>query len=269
VALYAIGDVQGCFRTLERLLRRIRFDSVKDRLWMAGDLVNRGPRSLEVLRWARSLDSSLVCVLGNHDLHLIGRALGLRRAKRLDTLDEILEAPDQHELLEWLRSRPLLHREGGRLLVHAGLQPGWTVADAETVARALEKRLRGRGAKALIGSLSRRGLLGWEEAREGEERDVLALQTLTLMRTCDVDGRLCHEFSGPPEDAPPACRPWFAIPERRAADTQVVCGHWAALGLRQEPHLVALDTGCVWGGPLSAVRLDDGTLFQEPFADGP
>lgn len=267
MALYAVGDVQGCFRTLERLLKRIRFDPAVDRLWLAGDLVNRGPRSLEVLRWARRLDRSLVCVLGNHDLHLIGRALGVRRAKRLDTLDEILEAPDRDALLEWLRVRPLLHHEGGRLLVHAGLQPAWTVKGAEAVARTLEKRLRGRGAKALIGSLWGRELPGWAEAEEGEERDVLALQTFTLMRTCDSGGRLCHAFSGPPEDAPPACRPWFAIPERRTVDTQVVCGHWSALGLRQEAGLVALDTGCVWGGPLSAVRLDDGTLFQEAFAD--
>jgi bis(5'-nucleosyl)-tetraphosphatase (symmetrical) len=141
------------------------------------------------------------------------------------------------------------------------------VKDAAAIARALEKRLRGRRAGDLLGGLSRRDLPGWDAASGGNERDVLALQTFTLMRTCDGDGRICHGFSGPPEDAPAACRPWFAIPERRAADTQVVCGHWAALGLRQEPHLVALDTGCVWGGPLSAVRLDDGALFQEPFAD--
>jgi bis(5'-nucleosyl)-tetraphosphatase (symmetrical) len=241
VALYAVGDVQGCFRTLERLLRRIRFDPGGDRLWLAGDLVNRGPRSLEVLRLARGLGESLVCVLGNHDVHLLGLALGVRPRKRADTLDAVLGAPDRDELVDWLRRRPLLHREDGRLLVHAGLQPAWTAAEAEDVARSLERRLRGR--------------------------DALALQTFTLLRTCARDGRPCRDFSGPPDEAPKGCHPWFTVPGRRAADTLVVCGHWAALGLRREGNVLALDTGCVWGGPLSAVRLDDGTLFQEPLAD--
>jgi bis(5'-nucleosyl)-tetraphosphatase (symmetrical) len=267
VALYAVGDVQGCFRTLERLLRRIRFDPGGDRLWLAGDLVNRGPRSLEVLRLARGLGESLVCVLGNHDVHLLGLALGVRPRKRADTLDAVLGAPDRDELVDWLRRRPLLHREDGRLLVHAGLQPAWTAAEAEDVARSLERRLRGRGARDLIAGLAERRLPGWADASPGAERDALALQTFTLLRTCARDGRPCRDFSGPPDEAPKGCHPWFTVPGRRAADTLVVCGHWAALGLRREGNVLALDTGCVWGGLLSAVRLDDGTLFQEPLAD--
>jgi bis(5'-nucleosyl)-tetraphosphatase (symmetrical) len=266
VALYAVGDVQGCFRTLERLLGRIRFDPSADRLWMAGDLVNRGPRSLEVLRLARSLDKALVCVLGNHDLHLLGRARGARPARRGDTLDAVLGAPDRDELVDWLARRPMLHREGEHLLVHAGLQPAWTPEGAERVAREIEERLRGPGADALLAGLSRRGLPGWRAARR-DEKDVLALQTFTLLRTCGDDGRLCREFSGPPAQAPPGCRPWFAVPGRLSEGAVVVCGHWSALGLRLETNLIALDTGCVWGGPLSAVRLDDRAVFQESFAD--
>jgi bis(5'-nucleosyl)-tetraphosphatase (symmetrical) len=266
VALYAVGDVQGCFLTLERLLGRIRFDPGVDRLWMTGDLVNRGPRSLDVLRLARSLDPALVCVLGNHDLHLLGRARGVRPARRGDTLDAVLRAPDRDELVAWLARRPLLHRDGPRLLVHAGLQPAWTPSDAERIARGLEERLQGPAADSLLAGLSRRGLPGWQGARESD-RDVLALQTFTLLRACGDDGRLCREFSGPPAEAPPGCRAWFTVPGRRSEDAVVVCGHWSALGLRLETNLVALDTGCVWGGPLTAVRLDDGALFQEPFAD--
>jgi len=267
VALYAIGDIQGCFTTLERLLERIRFDPAADRLWLAGDLVNRGPRSLDVLRWAKGLGPGVVSVLGNHDLHLVGRVLGVRSERKRDTLDPVLDASDRDELVEWLRHRPFLHREGDRLLVHAGLQPSWTVEEAEALARGLEKRMRGPGAARLLEDMTLRDMPGWEEASGRKERDALALQTFTLMRTCSGDGRLCQDFSGPPEEAPPGCRPWFAVPGRRTADTLVVCGHWAALGLVREKNLLALDTGCVWGGPLSAVRLDDGTVFQEPAAD--
>jgi bis(5'-nucleosyl)-tetraphosphatase (symmetrical) len=267
VATFAIGDVQGCFHTLERLLSRLRFESGRDRLWLTGDLVNRGPRSLAVLRWARGFRGRLVAVLGNHDLHLLGRALGVRRKKRGDTLDEVLEAPDRDELVAWLRRRPLLHREDGHIVVHAGLQPAWTPAVAAEQARELEAVLQGPGAGELLGELSRRRLPRWGEHLSGRDRRAVALQTFALMRTCRSDGRLCHDYSGPPEGAPPGCVPWFDIPDRRSQDVTVVCGHWAALGYRRAPGLVALDSGCVWGGTLSAIRLEDDTLFQEPRAD--
>jgi len=267
VALYAIGDVQGCFATLERLLERIRFNPAADRLWLTGDLVNRGPRSLEVLRWAKGLGGRLVSVLGNHDLHLVGRVLGVRSERKRDTLEPVLAAPDRDELVEWLRNRPLVHREDGRLLVHAGLQPSWTVDEAEALARHLEERLRGPKGRRLLEDMTTRDVPGWPTVDGRKQRDALALQTFTLLRTCSPDGRLCHDFSGPPEEAPRGCTPWFAVPGRRSAETLVVFGHWAALGLVREKNILALDTGCVWGGPLSAVRLDDGTVFQEPLAD--
>jgi bis(5'-nucleosyl)-tetraphosphatase (symmetrical) len=267
VATFAIGDVQGCFRTLERLLAGLPFEHGRDRLWVTGDLVNRGPRSLAVLRWARGFGGSLVTVLGNHDLHLLGRALGVRRKKRGDTLDEVLDAPDRDELVAWLRARPLLHREDEHLVVHAGLQPSWTPGAAAELAHDLEAVLRGPGAGPLLADLSRRDLPAWREHLSARDRRAIALQTFSLMRTCRSDGRLCHDYSGPPEGSPRGCAPWFDAPRRRAGDLTVVCGHWAALGFRRQPGLLALDSGCVWGGVLTAVRLGDGAVFQEPLAD--
>jgi len=175
MATYAIGDVQGCYRTLERLLARCAFAPGRDRLWLAGDLVNRGPRSLEVLRWARDLGGCLVTVLGNHDLHLLGRAWGVRRRKDGDTLDALLAAPDREALVDWLRRRPLVHRESGFLLVHAGLQPSWTVDDAEGAARELEARLRCADGPRQLGALAARGLPGWRGCSNTAERRAVAL----------------------------------------------------------------------------------------------
>jgi bis(5'-nucleosyl)-tetraphosphatase (symmetrical) len=248
-----MGDIQGCFRTLRRLLRRIAFDPAKDRLWNTGDLVNRGPGSLEVLRWARDLGDRLMTVLGNHDLHLLARAAGLVRAKPRDTLDEVLAAPDRDELLAWLRARPLLHAEEGRVLVHAGLLPAWTVAEAETLARSVEERLRAAG--------------GLELARpQSREPERSTLWVLTRLRFCTADGSPGPDFTGPPDAAPPGCRPWFDFPGRRSAEATVLFGHWAALGFYRAPGILGLDSGCVWGGELTAVRLEDGEVFQEPAA---
>jgi bis(5'-nucleosyl)-tetraphosphatase (symmetrical) len=267
MATYAIGDIQGCYRTLERLLAQCRFDHRMDRIWLVGDLVNRGPRSLEVLRWARGLGDRLVTVLGNHDLHLVGRAMGLRKAKKADTLDPVLDAPDARELIEWLRSRPFLHRDGRFLLVHAGLQPAWDVDDAETEARQLQAMIAGARAPELLRSLRHRGAPAWSPDLPPAQRMAIALQTLVLMRTCGPDGRLCQGFTGPPEAAPPGCRPWFDSGRWPQSEFTIVCGHWAALGLRSRPNLLAIDTGCVWGGRLTAVRLEDRALFQVELAD--
>jgi bis(5'-nucleosyl)-tetraphosphatase (symmetrical) len=267
MATYAIGDIQGCYLTLERLLRRIRFDSDADRLWLVGDLVNRGPRSLEVLRWARSLGPRHRIVLGNHDLHLIGCALGLRRSKGRDTIGGILEAEDRDELVAWLQRLPLVHREDPYLLVHAGLLPQWSVEDACELALEVQTQLASpRPApvfEALQGEPER-----WKPRLEPRERLRLAVQVLTRLRTCSPDGRPSFGFSGPPSEAPHGCLPWFEAPGRRAAQAVIVCGHWAALGLRVRPNLLALDTGCVFGGALSAVRLEDRVVFQEKYADG-
>jgi bis(5'-nucleosyl)-tetraphosphatase (symmetrical) len=267
---YAIGDIHGCFATLEELLARIRFEPEQDRLWLVGDLVNRGPRSLEVLRWARGLGHRAVTVLGNHDLHLLALAAGVARPRRGDTLAEVLAAPDAGELLSWLRHRPLLHREGNRILVHAGLLPAWTLAAAERAAREAEAGLRGEQWGALLAALRHGSFPGWSADLRLAERRRLALAAFSMLRTVAPDGRPCLDYSGPPHEAPAGCSPWWEPPSRRRRGSTVVFGHWAALGAHLLPQrgVVALDSGCAWGGPLSAYRLEDGALFQEANQDG-
>jgi bis(5'-nucleosyl)-tetraphosphatase (symmetrical) len=267
MAVYAIGDVQGCFETLKRLVERIGFDPASDRIWLVGDLVNRGPKSLEVLRWARRLDDRVVAVLGNHDLHLIGRALGIRRAKPMDTLDAVLEASDREDLIDWLRQRPLLHRENGFVMVHAGLLPCWTIEEAASLAREVEAVLSGVSPRDVFEALTGKDKLRWREGLSRRQRIRIALKAFTTLRTCTREGRPCPGFSGPPEDAPHGCYPWFEIEGRKSAGATIVCGHWAALGLDLRPRLLSIDTGCVWGGSLTAVRLEDRAVFQQPLAD--
>jgi bis(5'-nucleosyl)-tetraphosphatase (symmetrical) len=263
MATYAIGDIHGCFETLRRLLRRFRFHPSRDRLWLVGDLVNRGPDSLGVLRWAAELGECAVVVLGNHDLHLLARAAGVAERKRRDTLEEVLAARDRDDLLAWLRWRPLLHREGDRVLVHAGLFPTWQAGEAERLAREVEAELRGGGAAGLLAGYSRKSPERWEGELPAADRARVALAGFARLRTLDAAGRMCADFSGPPAEAPPGCRPWFAVPGRRSAGEHVIFGHWAALGLRLTDGYSALDTGCVWGQELTALRLDDGRVFQE------
>jgi bis(5'-nucleosyl)-tetraphosphatase (symmetrical) len=264
MATYAIGDVHGCFETLRRLLRRIAFDRRQDRLWLVGDLVNRGPRSLEVLRWAVEQEDRIVAVLGNHDLHLLARAAGLAAAKKRDTLEAVLAAADRDDLLLWLRRRPFVHREGDALLVHAGLFPSWSPADAERLAREVEQRLRSDRGDELLAAVEQKTAERWHGGLTDRDRVRTALAGFARLRTLDAEERMCPDFSGPPAEAPEDCRPWFAVPGRRSAGTTVVFGHWAALGLYVEDGAAALDTGCVWGQELTALRLDDGKVFQEP-----
>jgi len=267
MSTYAIGDIQGCYRTLQRLLKRIRFDADVDRLWLTGDLVNRGPRSLEVLRWTRDQGDRVVTVLGNHDLHLLGRAFETRAPKSRDTMDEVLEALDREELIHWLRRRPLLHRENDLVLVHAGLLPSWTLERAGQLAREVEMALGGPEPERLLQALVASRPPAWREDLDTEDRWRVAVQSFTRLRTCRDDGRVCEGFSGPPERAPEGCYPWFELRDDDDAGVRVVCGHWATLGLRIQPGVMALDTGCVWGGTLTAVRLEDQEVFHEPLAD--
>jgi bis(5'-nucleosyl)-tetraphosphatase (symmetrical) len=262
MATYAIGDVHGCFATLERLFARLGYSPRQDRLWLVGDLVNRGPSSLAVLRWAAGQDEDrVVAVLGNHDLHLLARAAGLARERRRDTLEEVLAAPDRDDLLVWLSRRPLLHREDGHALVHAGLLPEWTVGEAEALARQVEGELRGTRADRLLGTL-RDELPSWRDDLPGAARRRLALAAFTRLRTLVPGKGLCTDFSGPPEQAPDGCLPWFEVPKRKSRGTTLLFGHWAALGYLRKDGIVALDTGCVWGRTLTALRLDDGKVFQ-------
>jgi bis(5'-nucleosyl)-tetraphosphatase (symmetrical) len=268
MATFAIGDIQGCFQTLTGLLKRIRIDPKVDRLWVVGDLVNRGPHSLEVLRWASSLGERLTAVLGNHDLHLLALAAGIREPKARDTLNQILEAPDREDLLGWLASRPLLHCEGPLVLVHAGLLPAWSPSQARRLAGEVESKLRGeQRTRALKSMFEARAPLSWDDKLSGPARLRVITNALTRMRTCTPEGRMCLDYKGPPNAAPAGCTPWFDVPGRSSRSATIVCGHWADLGLRVEEGLYALDTGCVWGGSLTAIRLEDGEIFQEQLSD--
>lgn len=264
MATYAIGDVHGCFKTFQRLLRRIAFDPGQDRLWFVGDLVNRGPRSLAMLRWAAEQGDQIVVVLGNHDLHLLARAAGVSEVKKRDTLEEVLAAPDRDELLAWLQRRPLAHREGDVLLVHAGLFPEWKPGEVERLAREVEERLRGDKAPKLLAAIDQKSAERWKDDLSGHERARAVLAGLARLRTLDAEGRMCPDFSGPPAEAPKGCRPWFEAPGRKSAGATVIFGHWAALGLKIKNGIAALDSGCVWGQALTALRLDDWRVFQEP-----
>jgi bis(5'-nucleosyl)-tetraphosphatase (symmetrical) len=266
MATYAIGDVQGCFDELERLIKRLKFQPKKDQLWFVGDLVNRGPKSLEVLRLVKGLGEAAVSVIGNHDLHLLSCVYGLREPKRGDTFERVLDAPDRDELIAWLTGRPFLHREGDYVLVHAGLHPSWDLATAQALAAELTAALRADGRGLLEKLRAKEAPPLWRASLRGADRLRALAAVLTRMRTCNSEGTLCAEFSGPPDQAPHGCRPWFEWPGRYARETTVVCGHWSALGLHVEPHVVALDTGCVWGRELTAMRLDDGEIFREPAA---
>jgi bis(5'-nucleosyl)-tetraphosphatase (symmetrical) len=266
MATYAIGDVQGCYSELCALLDRIHFDRHRDRLWFVGDLVNRGPGSLETLRFVKGLGAGAVTVLGNHDLHLVALACGHGRTRGDDTLDSVLEAPDRNELINWLRTLPLLHAEGGYVMVHAGLLPQWSVEKAQALSREVEAALRGPRHMEFLARLYGSKPEAWSEDLSGADRLRVIVNAMTRMRFCTVGGRM--EFHSKKEAAlaPPGYLPWFDVPRRGSAEATIVCGHWSALGLKLLPNLIALDAGCVWGGQLTAIRLEDRALAQVPCA---
>lgn len=262
MSTYVIGDVQGCLGAFESLLEAIAFDPVRDRLWLTGDLVNRGEDSAGMLRWCMAHDASIVAILGNHDLHLLAVAEGFVPPHKKDTLEAILTAPDRDELLDWLRRRPLLHREGRWLMVHAGLMPQWDAKTAESLAHELETVLRGEDYRGFL-----RGMYGneprhWSEALAGQDRLRLIANAMTRMRFLHADGGLEFLHKCAPADAPAGLIPWFDMPGRQSRDTRVVFGHWSTLGLYVREDVVALDTGCLWGGRLTALRLEDERFFQ-------
>ena len=262
MARYVIGDIQGCKASLDRLLALIAFSPSRDELWLVGDLVNRGPRSLDVLRWAYELGPVITCVLGNHDLHLLARAAGAATEKKRDTLDEVLAAPDRISLIEWLRTRPLLHVDGNFVLVHGGLHPRWTVADAQARAAEIETQLHGPTWRAFLSQTMGGKPPRWSDKLGGGDRWRAILGYLVRARMLQPDGRTLHDYDGPPVGAPPGNLPWFAFADAAWKTHTVIFGHWAALGLDLGKHHVALDTGCVWGKSLTAYRMDDRTVFQ-------
>ncbi|MGC3973064.1 MAG: symmetrical bis(5'-nucleosyl)-tetraphosphatase [Nitrospira sp.] len=262
MATYAIGDVQGCFNSLTKLAKIIQFDPEQDRLWFVGDLVNRGPDSLKVLRYIRALGAAAITVLGNHDIFLLAVAAGLTPLRPTDTLSPILEAPDCHELTQWLRQQPLLYREGDFLLVHAGLLPAWTVEQAEELAGEAHSAIRGDQFEATLRALHPSGPLQWRPGLTGPVRAATIIKVLTRLRACSDEGIMESSFSGPPDRTPDGFQPWFDVPGRRSTATTIVFGHWAAMGLRLTPNMLALDSGCVYGRQLTAVRVEDRKVFQ-------
>ncbi len=273
---YAIGDIHGCWETLQRLLDRVGWQPEHDRLWLTGDLVNRGPGSLAVLRWAYQYQDRITVVLGNHDLHLLARAAGVANPKVDDRLEQVLAAPDRDELLAWLGSRPLLFVETGapdRVLVHAGLWPGWDLTRAIAEASRVSEYLLGGAAKELLAAPAKKR---WHAGLRGLKRVRAATTVLTKVRTVSDDGRLCARYAGPPEGAPAGCRPWFEQ-SLVAGRAEVIFGHWATLGFYRNRSqnsgggggsLLALDSGCVYGGVLTAVCLDSQRVWQEPLVAG-
>ena len=269
MATWVVGDVQGCWASLQSLLGELQWNPCRDRLWMVGDLVNRGPHSLDVLRWAADNDDSLDVVLGNHDLHLLARAAGVSRVKRRDTLEQVLAADDADQLLTWLRGRPLAVHRHGVLLVHAGVVPQWTVDDvlalsAEVSSVLTDSERSLEMLRSLGGGFTR---LPWSDQLEGMERVVTAAAVLTRIRVCTPDGVMHTRFTGPVKDAPEGTVPWFRAPQRRTGSTPIVFGHWSTLGWYDADNVVALDTGCVWGGPMTAWCLEDGRVVQVPACD--
>jgi bis(5'-nucleosyl)-tetraphosphatase (symmetrical) len=255
VSRYAIGDIQGCCDELQALLARIGFAADRDRLWLVGDLVNRGPQSLETLRFVRALGDNAVVVLGNHDLHLLAIACGCHSARRSDTLDEILRAPDRDALLEWLATRPLAYFEAGDLLVHAGVVPQWTVETTLGLAREVEFALR-QDPRHLFDHMYGDEPDHWSADLEGTDRLRFAINVLTRMRLCTSEGRINLRLKGKPPPPGSQWLPWFDVEKRRTHGTRVVFGHWSALGLIVRDDVLGLDSGCVWGGTLTAFDLD-------------
>ncbi len=256
--------MQGCYDELRQLLKLARLDNARDRIGVVGDLVNRGPKSLEVLRFVRDLGERAVIVLGNHDLHLVALAYGHGRPRKDDTLRRVLDAPDADELVGWLRERPMIHAECDYVLVHAGLLPQWGVSKALKLGREVEAALRGPRHREFISNMYGSQPDRWDDSLAGADRLRVIVNAMTRMRFCTCEGQMEFHGKGDPRDAPPGYLPWFEVPGRKSARSTVLCGHWSALGLRLEPNLLALDTGCVWGGNLSAVRLEDRKLFQVP-----
>ena len=262
MATYAIGDIQGCHAELVRLLEEIGFDSACDTLWLVGDLVNRGPGSLEVLRLVKSLGDAAITVLGNHDLHLLAVAAGVGKLHRTDTLDEVLNAPDRDELLDWLRNQRLLHAQDGFVLVHAGLLPQWSVKQAESLAHEVETALRCDDYATFLARMYGNAPHHWDAGLTGYKRLRVIVNAFTRMRVCTKEGEMEFKFKGEVENIPAGYMPWFDIPKRASAKSTVIFGHWSALGLKLTPNVIALDTGCLWGGPMTAIRLEDRKLYQ-------
>ncbi len=257
MSTYAVGDIQGCYDELRRLLDKVGFDPAKDRLWCVGDLVNRGPDSLAVLRWIKALGERAVVVLGNHDLHLLAVAFADAPFGKKDTLAAILEASDRDELLHWLRHRPLLHHseEKGVSMLHAGLPPQWDLAQARACARELEAVLQGPEHVEFLCAMYGNEPACWSDTLTGMDRLRFIANCFTRLRWCTAEGELLLKEKGGLEQASAGALPWFRVPGRRTRANPILFGHWSTIGFRAEHNCWALDSGCLWGGRLSAVQV--------------
>lgn len=271
MALFAIGDIQGCYDELRALLDKMGFDPWRDHIWFVGDLVNRGPRSLDTLRFVKRLGTAATVVLGNHDLTAIARHAGAKTVKRGSDTEKLLRAPDIDELIEWLRFRPLLHEDEttGYTLVHAGLPPQWDRETARVCAREVESVLRSPDYTRFLRHMYGNQPDLWSEDLSGWKRLRFITNALTRIRYCDEKGRLDMSANGPPGSQPANLVPWFRFSGRRSRDMKIVFGHWSTLGMVNEPGLMALDTGCVWGGTLTIARLDQSSpIFAQLPCEG-
>jgi len=258
VAIYAIGDIQGCFPSLQKLLKKIKFDANSDQLWFAGDLVNRGPQSLQTLRYVKSLGPSAVTVLGNHDLHLLAKADGTRPNSKHKSLREIVNAPDRDDLLNWLRHRPLIYSNDEYCLVHAGIAPQWNFPQALSCAAEVESILRSERYSEFIAVMYGDKPDHWDASLEGMDRLRYIVNVFTRMRYCNTQGQLNFEYSGAPRaNEHSELIPWFEFPKRETIERKIVFGHWSTLGFHEDAQCIAIDTGCLWGGKLTAIRLDN------------
>ena len=262
MATYAIGDIQGSYHAFMALLSRLEFNPKQDKLWLVGDLINRGSGSLEVLRWCYQHQDSIKTVLGNHDLHALAVAYGIKPAHKGDTLQAIIDAPDQLELLTWLRYQPLLLAENNYVMVHAGLLPQWTLAQALALASEVEAALQGENHLDFFANMYGSLPNSWREDLTGMDRLRIITNAMTRMRICTASGEMEFAFKGELPDIPAGYMPWFDVPARQSSDATIICGHWSALGLKKRANIIALDTGCLWGGQLTAFCLETKQITQ-------
>lgn len=268
MATYVIGDVQGCCDSLEALVAKLPFDAAKDRLWFVGDLVNRGPKSRQTLHRIMAAGRRAVAILGNHDLHLLATAAGVRKPLALDTLDDVLNADDRNELIDWVRTRPLAHAQGNTLMVHAGVLPQWSAKKTIALAGEVSQRLASDHWKDFMHEMYGNTPAHWSDGLRHHERLRVIVNVLTRIRYLNADQSLELVNKNAPRQAPASLTPWFSARNRQTKNHQLIFGHWSTLGLINRANLIALDTGCVWGGRLSCVRLEDRKVFWQKSLEG-
>lgn len=258
MATYAIGDIQGCFEAFQALLKKIAFDPAKDQLWLTGDIINRGPQSLETLRYVISLGNSAKVILGNHDCHALAVYNGHKRAHKLDTYQTIIDAPDAGELFDWIRTRPFFYEDKklGFSMLHAGVPPQWTLDETRQYARELEAALQGDDYNQFLTAMYGNKPDQWDNALHGNDRLRFIINSFTRTRYCDQYGKMDFSEKLAPGSQPSHLMPWFEVPNRQTADTNILFGHWSTLGIHQKNNTYCLDSGCLWGGQLTAMRLE-------------